>query len=353
MMPVEIDLGSDTATRPSKGMLEAMAAAPVGDEQLYEDPSVNALLERCAALLGQEEAVFLPSGTMCNQIALLLHCRPGDEVISARNAHVYASEGAGVAVLAGALINPIDTPTGIFDAGQMTAMLRRPRMRAPRSRLVVIEQTANRGGGSVWPLATVTSIAEAAHDHGLSLHMDGARLLNAVVASGVGAPAFGRLCDSVWLDFSKGLGCPVGAVLAGPKAFIAEAWVWKHRLGGALRQAGILAGACLYALDHNVERLAEDHANAAMLARLVADIPGVALEFAKTQTNIVFIDVQGTGQSAFAIAERLREHGVRFSIESAQRLRALTHLDIGRADVVEAAAVLRQVLANPLANPRI
>jgi threonine aldolase len=174
--------------------------------------------------------------------------------------------------------------------------------------------------------------------------MDGARLLNAVVASGVEAPAFGRLCDSLWLDFSKGLGCPVGAVLAGSKAFIAEAWVWKHRLGGALRQAGVLAGACLYALDHHVDRLAEDHANAALLARLVAEIPGVALEFAETHTNIVFIDVQGTGHSAFAIADRLREHGVRFSIESAQRLRALTHLDVSRADVETAASVLREVL---------
>lgn len=335
-----IDLGSDTATRPSAAMLAARAEAPVGDEQLGEDPTTNALSERCAELLGQEAALFLPSGTMCNQIALILHCRPGDEVICARNAHVYGSEGAGVAALAGALIAPIETPTGIFDAEALMHAIRRPRLRAPRSRLVVVEQTTNRGGGSVWPLAAIASLSQAARERGLALHMDGARLLNAAVASGTPARDYGRHVDSVWLDFSKGLGCPVGAVLAGPRPFIDEAWRWKHRLGGALRQSGVLAATCLWALDHNVARLAEDHANAAVLAGLARKIQGIALPFPEPPTNIVFLDIGGTFLGAPAFAARLRERGVRLSVENDRLLRAVTHLDVTQADIRQAAAVL-------------
>ena len=337
MNRVAIDLGSDTSTRPSPAMLAAMAAAPVGDEQLGEDPTTSALNERVAGLLGMEAAVFLPSGTMCNQIALVLHTRPGDEVICASSAHVYGSEGAGVAVLGGALIQPIACARGIFDADALSAAVRRPKMRSPRSRLVVMEQTSNRGGGAVWPLATVEAVSARAREHGLAVHMDGARLMNACVASGVAAADFARPFDSAWLDFSKGLGCPVGAVLAGSRAFIEEAWVWKHRLGGALRQSGVLTAACLHALDHNVDRLAEDHENARIFAARAAAIPGVRIDPPEVETNIVFLDLAEAGVDAATVSRRLREVGIRIMIEGPTRMRAVTHLDVSRADVERAA----------------
>ena len=339
---VAIDLGSDTSTRPTAAMLAAMVAAPVGDEQLGEDPTTSALNERVADLLGKEAAVFLPSGTMCNQIALVLHTRPGDEVICAASAHVYGSEGAGVAVLGGALIQPIACARGIFDADQLSAAVRRPKMRAPRSRLVVMEQTSNRGGGAVWPLATIERVAARAREHGLAVHMDGARLLNASVAAGVPAAEFARPFDTAWVDFSKGLGCPVGAVLAGPRAFIEEAWVWKHRLGGALRQSGVLAAACLHALDHHVDRLAVDHENARAFAARAAAIPGIRIDPPEVETNIVFLDVSGTGMDAGAISARLRQSGVRIMVEGPTRMRAVTHLDVSRVQVEQAADLLAQ-----------
>lgn len=336
---IRIDLGSDTATRPSREMLQAMVSAPVGDEQLGEDPTTRALEERTAHLLGQESAVFLPSGTMCNQIAFLVHCRPGDEVIAAQQSHIYGSEGAGAAALAGAFVRPIETRDGIFDGQAVARAVRPARIRAPRSRVVVVEQTSNRGGGAVWPLDLVGDVAARARDSGLAMHMDGARLFNAVVASSVDAPAFGRVCDSIWIDFSKGLGCPVGAVLAGPRDFITEAWRWKHRLGGAMRQSGVLAAACLYALDRNIARLAQDHDNARRFGDLVSQLPGVRLAF-PIETNIVFVDISGTGRAAPDVAAGLRGRGVRLSLEGPRVLRAVTHLDIGEADIEPAAHAL-------------
>lgn len=344
-VPVAIDLGSDTATRPTAAMLAAMTRAPVGDEQLGEDPTTAALEARVANLLGKEAALFLPSGTMCNQIALVLHTRPGDEVICAASAHVYGSEGAGVAVLGGALIQPIACPRGIFGPDELSAAVRRPKMRAPRSRLVVMEQTSNRGGGAVWPLATIRAVAGRAREHGLAVHMDGARLLNACIASGVAAAEFAQPFDTAWLDFSKGLGCPVGAVLAGPKDFIQEAWVWKHRLGGALRQSGVLAAACLHALDHHVDRLAEDHANARFFADRVAAIPGVRLDPPDIETNIVFLDLSAARVDAGTVSARLRRSGIRIMVEGPTRMRAVTHLDVSRADVERAAEGLARALA--------
>ncbi|MGE0715429.1 MAG: low specificity L-threonine aldolase [Alphaproteobacteria bacterium] len=342
---ISVDLVSDTASRPTKAMLAAMAAAETGDEQLGEDPTVNTLLERVAALLGKETAVFLPSGTMCNQIALLVHTKPGDEVICAYNAHVYGSEAAGVAVLGGALIHPIATPSGIFDAAQLTAAVRRPRPRAPRSRLVVMEQTSNRGGGAIWPLETIRSVAAAARGHGLAVHMDGARLMNAAVASGVSATDYAAPFDSAWIDFSKALGAPVGGVLAGSRGFIEEAWTWKHRLGGAMRQAGVLAAACVHALDHHVDRLAEDHENARLFADLVRGIPGLVLDPPEVATNLVFLDIGGTGRTTAQVVPQLAAAGVRLSVDGPTRLRAVTHLDVDRAGIERAAAALRAALA--------
>ncbi len=342
---IRVDLVSDTATRPAAAMRAAMAVAEVGDEQRGEDPTVNLLCERVAALLAKETALFLPSGTMCNQIAVAAHCRPGDEVIAAEASHIITSEGAGAAVLAGAFVRAIACDRGIFSGDDVTAAVRARKPKSPRSRLVSVEQTNNRGGGAVWPLAAIRSVAASARAHGLALHMDGARLLNAAVASGVPAKDFAAPFDSVWLDLSKGLGCPVGGVLAGSKAFIDEAWVWKHRLGGAMRQAGILAAAGLYALDHHVERLAVDHDNARAFADRIADVRGIRLDPPDVETNLVFFDVEGTGRTGNDIAAGLRTRGVRIGVEDTHRMRAVTHLDVDRAGVEEAAEVLCRVVS--------
>lgn len=340
-----IDLYSDTSTRPTPAMRQAMAAAEVGDEQLGEDPSTSALQERVADLLGKEAAVFLPSGTMCNQISLLVHCRPGDEVIGAHGTHVFTSEAGGGSALAGAQTWPIFCERGIFTAADLQAAIREPSRHAPRSRLVVIEQTVNRGGGAVWPLAGIEEVAKAARRAGLAVHMDGARLLNAVVASEIPARDMTAHCDSVWLDLSKGLGCPVGGVLAGSRAFIDEAWRWKHRLGGAMRQSGILAAAGLYALEHHIDRLAEDHANAALLAVRLSEIPGVKLMTPQPETNIVYFDVEGSGKSAKAVTEALLAENVRMGTSYGGMIRAVTHLDVSRRDIETAAQALRRVLS--------
>ncbi len=342
---LHIDLVSDTATLPGIAMREAMAKADVGDEQRGEDPSTNALCERVADLLGQEAAMFLPSGIMCNQIAIAVHCRRGDEILASENAHIIGSEGAGAAVFAGSLIRALPSRKGIFDAEDLTAALSNPRPKSPRSRLVNIEQTVNRGGGSIWPRGTLQEVVNVAQSNGLATHMDGARLLNAVVASGISASDYAQDFNSVWLDLSKGLGCPVGGVLAGSRSFMEEAWTWKYRFGGGMRQSGILAAAGLYALDHNVDRLAEDHENAKRLARRLSEIPGVRLEFDDTPTNLVFFDVAGTGLSAEVICEELLGQGIRIGVETESRMRAVTHLDISESDVddaVDALAVLVQ-----------
>ena len=342
---LRVDLISDTSTRPTPDMRRAMAEAEVGDEQRGEDPTVNALCERVADLLGQEAALFLPSGTMCNQIAVSTHCRPGDEIITADASHIIGSEGAGAAVLAGSFIRAIPCERGIFSGEDVAAAVRQRKPKSPRSRLVSVEQTNNRGGGSVWPLAAIEAVVEAARRYDLALHMDGARIMNAVVASGVPAQDFAGPFDSVWLDLSKGLGCPIGGVLAGSAAFIEEAEVWKHRLGGAMRQAGIIAAAGLHALDHHVERLAEDHDNAREFGRRISGISGVELNPGSVETNLVFFDVEGTGRSADEIAARLIAKGIRIGVEDTYRMRAVTHLDVDRAGVEEAAHTLEAVLS--------
>ena len=346
MNSIRIDLISDTATKPTKAMRQAMADAEVGDEQLHEDPTVNALCERVATLLGKQSALFLPSGTMCNQIAILCHCRPGDEIIADETAHIIAYEGAGAATLAGALIRSIPSPRGIFTAADVKAAIRPLGHKSPRSRLVVVEQTSNAGGGSVWPLETIGEISDVARENDLATHMDGARLLNAVVATGVSAESYSNPFDSVWLDLSKGLGCPFGGVLAGSEEFIEAAWGHKHRLGGAMRQAGIMAAAGLYSLDHHVDRLAEDHANAQFFARRLAEGKGLQIIGEPVETNLVFIDVRGTGHTAGEIAHRLGQRGVRIDVESPSILRAVTHLDVSRSMVEEAADIFLEVISS-------
>jgi threonine aldolase len=319
-----------------------MASAEVGDEQRFADPTVNALQERVAELLGKEAAVFLPSGTMCNAIGFRLHVRPGgDEVILDGTSHPVQYEAGGPAALSGAMLHTLEGDGGIFSAAQVEAAVRPVGDRyGPRSRLISVEQTTNIGGGRVWPLATIRDVLEVASRHELRSHLDGARLMNAVVASGVPAAEFAQGFDTAWLDFTKGLGAPVGAVLAGSGELIEEAWRFKQMIGGAMRQAGVLAAAALHALDHHVERLAEDHANARRLAAGLAEIDGVRIDAERVETNIVVFGVDG----AYDVCGRLWDEGVQLAPLGPERLRAVTHLDVDGAGVDRALVVLRQVL---------
>jgi threonine aldolase len=336
-----VNLHSDTQTRPSEGMRRAIASAEVADEQRGLDPTVNALQERVAELLGHEAALFLPSGTMCNQIAIRLHTRPGDEVILERFAHPIIAEAGGPAAHSGVMMQPIDGAGGMFTAAQLEAALRaRGDRYSPRSRLVCVEQTTNYGGGRVWPLAQVREVLDAASRHGLRSHLDGARLMNAVVASGVSASEYASGFTSAWIDFTKGLGAPVGACLAGSAELIEEAWRFKQMMGGALRQAGIVAAAGLYALDHNVERLAEDHENARVLAEGIASLDGARIDPSKVETNIVIFEVD---DPARVVAGLLAE-GVEMTQMGPGRIRAVTHMDVDRAGIESALEVLRRVL---------
>ena len=340
-----IDLYSDTRTTPTPGMRRAIAEAEVGDEQAMLDPTVNLLCERVADLLGKEAAVYLPSGTMCNQIAARVHCRQGDEIILAASAHPFHAESGGPAALAGVMMRGLEGARGMFSAEQVRAAINSPDWRhAPRSRLLEVENTTNLGGGTVWPIAQIRAVTGVAREHGLACHMDGARLMNAVVASGTAAADYAAPFDSLWVDFSKGLGAPVGAVLAGSRDFVHEAWRVKQQIGGAMRQAGIIAAACLYALDHHVERLAEDHANARHLAEGLAEIPGIELDPATVETNIVWFDVRGR-LSAPEVAAALEEQGVLIGGFGPTRMRAVTHLDVDRAGIQSALQALARILS--------
>lgn len=336
-----INLYSDTQTRPTDGMRAAIARAVVGDEQRGLDPTTRALEERVAELLGHRAAVFLPSGTMCNEIALRLHARPGgDELIVDRTAHPVNFEAGGPAQLSGLMVRTLDGDGGVFTAAQLEAALRPDGNRyMPRSRVVSVEQTSNLGGGRVWPLFVVREVLALARRHGLRAHLDGARLMNAVVASGVPASEFAGGFDTAWIDFTKGLGAPVGAVLAGSRELIDEAWRWKQMLGGAFRQSGIVAAACLYALDHHVERLAEDHANAQVLARGLAELPGVDLDPSSVETNIVIFSVDDGPGLVARLADRVEVQAL-----DAHRVRAVTHLDVSRADVERALSAFAEEL---------
>ena len=304
-----------------------MASAEVGDEQRHEDPTTSRLQEVAADLLGQEAALFLPSATMSNAIALRTHLRPGDEFIAEKNAHLVIWEGGGYAALAGAAVNVVETKHGVFTGEQVTQRIRPDDPHYARTRLVCVENTHNAGGGTVWTEAELTDVTDTARANGLALHLDGARLLNAAAASGRPAREIGRAFDSVTLCLSKGLGCPVGAILAGSQEFIQTAWRSKKLLGGSMRQTGILAAAGLYALEHNVARLAEDHANARRLAEGLAEIPGVQIDVSRVQSNLVFFSINGWPDAG----ARLEAQGVR--IGDGNRLRAVTHLDVSSDDV--------------------
>jgi threonine aldolase len=340
-LPVRINLLSDTQTRPTPAMREAMARAEVGDEQIGDDPSVNLLCERVAELLGKEAAVFLPSGTMCNVTATLVHCRPGDEILAHGSAHIIAREGGAHAALGGFQITALSGADGKFTPDAFRSALH-PRTRyQPPQTVVSVEQTANIGGGTIWSKADLDAVVAIAKSNGMATHMDGARLLNACVATGISASDMAAGWDSAWIDFSKGLGAPIGAVIAGSRDFIDEVWRWKQRLGGSMRQAGICAAACTYALDHHIERLADDHSNARALARGLAQIAGVDVQ--QPETNLVFFKPDGAGISGDDMVARLRQRGVLLAMMDG-RIRACTHLDVTPAMIEETVGLVREIV---------
>jgi threonine aldolase len=321
-------------------MREAIARAEVGDEQIGDDPTVNLLCERVADLLGKQAAVFMPSGTMCNVAATLVHCRPGDEILAHEAAHIIAREGGAHAALGGFQITALPGADGKFTPEAFRAALHPRNRYQPPQTVVSVEQTANIGGGTIWNKADLDEVVQIAKSNGLATHMDGARLLNACVATGIAASDMAAGWDSAWIDFSKGLGAPVGAVIGGSREFIDEVWRWKQRLGGSMRQAGICAAACVYALDHNVDRLADDHANARALARGLAQIKG--MEVQQPETNLVFFKPDGAGVSGEKMVEGLRQRGVLLAMMDG-RIRACTHLDITAAMIEETAGFVRDI----------
>ena len=341
-----IDLRSDTATRPSPGMRDAMARAEVGDEQKREDPTVNELERRVAGLVGQEEAVFLPTATMANQIALRLLSEPGDELLADAWSHLFINELGGPAVHSGLAMRPLVATDGRFSADQVReAVWDRRDTHRPITRLVSIENTNNSSGGRVWPVDEIAAVAEACREHDLSLHLDGARLMNASVASGVPAAEIGGRFDTVTLCLSKGLGCPFGALVAGSAERMAKARRLKHLFGGAMRQAGIVAAAGVYALDHNVALLADDHARARRLAEgwHAAGLP-VALE--QVETNFVQLDVEPLGLAKRDVIATLKDAGVGVSdTVHPTKLRAVTHLDLSDEDIEAAIELAPEALA--------
>jgi threonine aldolase len=339
-----IDLRSDTLTKPSPGMRQAMANAEVGDDQYGEDPTVNALQERIAALLGKEAALFMPSGTMANQVGIKLLTNHGDEVIVGNRVHIALYESGGAAANSGVQLVVAGTK-GTFTLEEFRLACRYIGDDArPPTTLVCIENTHNRGGGVVFPQHEVVAICDDAHERGMRAYLDGMRLFNAAAATNHSVKELAAPFDVVSIALSKGLGCPVGSVIAGSKADMARAHRIRRRFGGAMRQSGILAAAGLYALDHNVTRLKEDHANARVIAETIAGIKGVDLDLSTVQTNIVIWRLEDGMPAPETVAARAREEGVLVSPFSTRTVRAVTHLDVTAAQCKRAAEVLARVL---------
>lgn len=360
--PIDVDLSSDTATKPTRAMLEAMICSPVGDEQRGEDPTVSLLEERAAVLLGQERALFLPTATMANQIAMALHCHVGDEILCHDWAHVYMYEAAGAAMTARAQICPIPAERGIFDIATLEKYYKPADFHLAQSKLLVVENTSNMGGGTVWPVDQYDSVVAWAHARDMRVHIDGARLVNASRAAGVPMRRWGARADTVQLCFSKALGCPCGAVLALPASLWPRARKLKQALGGAMRQAGILAGAMLYALDHHIERIDEDHRRAKTLAAGFAKYPDL-FDVEKTETNLVFFslkqptdekptDEQPTEKqqpptlwrTGADVCRSFLERGIRIETITPMRIRACTHLDIDDTKISKTLQVLDELV---------
>ncbi len=351
-----IPLNSDTETKPTPAMRQAIANAAVGDEQKGEDPTVNELLERVADLLGKEAALFFACGTICNFVAIKTHTHPADVVLAEEMAHIIRAESGGSSLSSGVSLEPIPSNRGIFTVEAVNVALQKvttaPYLYAPIPRLLCVEQTHNFKGGTVWQLDELRQVCDFSRQKGLIVHMDGARLLNAVVASQIPASDFASCVDSVWIDFTKGLGAPIGAVLAGTREFIERARRYKHIFGGAMRQAGIVAAGCLYALDHHVERLQEDHDNATYLARRLSSIEGITVHNTKPETNIVLFDVSATPGDNLKFLTQLKDQGIKMG-KVGQSIRAVTHLDVSRADLDLAIDAVTKVIFSRLVETKI
>jgi threonine aldolase len=340
-----IELRSDTATRPTAGMRAAIAAAEVGDEQKREDPTVNELERRGAALLGQEESVFVPTATMANEIAMRSLSEPGDELIAEENAHVLLAELGGPAIHAGLMVRAVEGRAGRFSGDQIRAMVRRTDgTHVPPTRVVAVENTHNASGGRIWPSEELEDLVSTCRELGLVVHLDGARLLNAAVATGESAAEIAGPFDTVTLCLSKGLGCPLGALVAGSHELMAKARRLKHLFGGAMRQAGIVAAAGVYAFDHHIERLSEDHARARRLAEGL-HAAGLPVDLEQVETNFVQIDIAPLGLDAKEALERLKNEGVGLSwTPHPTLLRAVTHLDVSDEDIDRALELIPRAL---------
>jgi threonine aldolase len=339
-----IDLRSDTVTRPTPAMRAAIHAAEVGDDVFNDDPTVLRLQERVAAMLGKEVAMFVPSGTMSNQICVKAHTQPGDELLCEASCHIYNHEAGGPAVLSGVTCRTFVGDYGILDVSQLDGKIRPDDEHLVRTRLVCLENTHNRGGGRVYPLEKIQAISSWAHQNGLRMHLDGARLWNAMVASGISAKEWAAPFDTVSVCFSKGLGAPIGSALAGPREFVARARRIRKMFGGGMRQAGIAAAGALYAVENHIDRLADDHRHARVLGQAVMDTPGLRLNPPEVETNLVWFEVDPELGTSKDVAAALKQRGVLIHAAGPQMIRACTHLDVSSAQAERAAETIRQVV---------
>ncbi|UCE07694.1 MAG: low-specificity L-threonine aldolase [bacterium] len=338
-----IDLRSDTVTKPSIEMRRVIAEAEVGDDVFDDDQTVNKLQAKVASMLGKEAALFTPSGTMANIIAIMAHTQPGDEIIIERNSHTFNYEVAGAAALGGVQLNPIMGIRGILDPDQIATEIRLANVHFPLTKLICLENTHNRGGGTIYPLEKIQPIHKLAQQNNLKMHLDGARLFNACVATGISSKDYAQYFDSLMFCFSKGLGAPIGSILAGSKAFIERAYRFRKMLGGGMRQVGIIAAAALYAIENNVDRLADDHQHAKLLATELAKIKGFRINPEHVETNIVVFDVSESGFSVTEVLDKMKAKGILMVRFGHTLIRAVTHLDISREDIEKTIQVFHRL----------
>ena len=358
-----IDLRSDTVTKPSLEMRQAMAQAEVGDDVFGDDPTINRLQEQVAELLGKEAALYVPSGSMANQISIRAHTQPGDEIICHADSHIYHYEAGAPAALAGCSLRLLPGERGMFTADDVRNAIRPLDSHTPFSRLIIVENTHNRGGGSVWPIDRIAAIRTVAQEFDLRMHLDGARLMNACVATGCKPREYAKHFDTVSMCFSKGLGAPVGSAVAGSKETIGRIHRFRKMFGGGMRQGGIIAAGAIYALEHNIDRLAEDHANAKYLAESIAALPGITVDPDSVQTNMVYLNIDnerstaekhgvGGGRTAAELCATLKHQGLLLLPVTPRRIRAVTHLDISRDDIEQAISILQEVIGSPKSCPQ-
>ena len=346
----DIDLRSDTVTQPTEGMREAMMVAPLGDDVWGDDPTVNALQERCAAMFGKEDACFVPTGTMANQSAIRSQTQPGDEIIIHGESHIVRYEAGGAAALSGCSFAIADGDRGFFNTTDIHNLCKPEDPHFCKSKLVSLENTHNRGGGSVWPLKQLQDVCNTSHDLGLRTHLDGARIWHAIIQSGIDAATWASTFDTVSACFSKGLGCPAGSIVMGDKHTIYKVRRIRKMFGGTMRQSGILAGAAMYALDHHLERLEDDHENAKILARGLQEIEGVHCDVELTDTNLVFFNIDPAIGAGEEFCRKLAKNGILSEALDSHRIRFVTHIDVSREQIQEAISIIKSLYQNVKTN---